>query len=74
MKVCIFQGLEIYHYEMIGYLAEYFINNNIHFEIISNKNEISLEWKNYYNLLFNKNINWIQLLEFDHTKYNYILI
>jgi hypothetical protein len=74
MKVCIFQGLEIYHYEMIGYLAEYFINNNIHFEIISNKNEISLEWENYYNLLFNKNINWIQLLEFDHTKYNYIFL
>ena len=74
MKICIFQGLEIYHYEMIGYLAEYFINNNIYFDIISFHNKISLEWKNYYNLLFKKNINCIQLLDFDHTKYNYIFL
>jgi len=74
MKVCIFQGLEIYHYEMIGYLAEYFINNDIFFEIIANKNNISIQWQNYYNSLFNRNLSWIFLLDFEYDSYDYIFL
>lgn len=61
MKIAIYHGFYNLHFEMLGYLFEYFQSNNILSEIdfYGYINIFSYEWWSFYNKHFNIKLNWI---------------
>ena len=75
MKIAIYHGFEIIHFEMLGYLIEYFIKSKINIDIYADSININdLEWNEYYDKAFNINMNWIDCNIFNHEQYNYIIL
>ena len=74
MNIAIFQSFQC-HYEMIGCMIEYCIQTNIDFTVYCNMmNFKHNEWKLYYEENFNIKLNWKNIFEFNHEKYNYIVV
>ena len=74
MKIALIQGFPYFHYEMLGYLIEYCIVTNIDFTIYTLINQISEEWKVYYESLFKRQLPWSIITSFAHQHYDYIII
>ena len=75
MKIAIYHGFKIIHFEMLGYLIEYFLKSKINIDIYADNININdLEWNEYYDKAFNINMNWIDCKIFNHEQYNYIIL
>ena len=77
MKIAIYQGYIDIHYEMLGYILEYFISLKIPFHLyayaIPNIYD-GFEWKSFYNDLFNVNIPFYNPKEFHPDNYDLIFL
>lgn len=72
MKLAIYQGFLYIHYEMLGYILEYFIQSNLSFDLYCPEESVGQEWKEFY-----ENIFKVKLIFINPTKinpYNYDLI
>ena len=49
MKIAIYHGLYIIHYEMLGYIYEYFKYNNYEYNIYAHLINGGQDWHTYYN-------------------------
>ena len=72
MKVSIFNGFN-FHYEMFGYVIDYF-KSNILLDIYTPISNISIEWKEYYENVFNFKLNWYNVNDYDPNNYDYIIL
>jgi hypothetical protein len=77
MKIAIYHGYMDIHYEMLGYILEYFISSNISFDLyawgIPNIYD-GLEWQTFYNNLFKKNISFMFPKYFNPDNYDLIFL
>ena len=76
MKIALYHGFPNFHFEMLGYLIEYFKLNNIFdkLDIYANINIFSYEWWSFYNKLFNINIKWYKPTKFKQELYTHIIL
>ena len=78
MNIAIFHGLSNMHYEMLGYIIDYFHkmkNNFINVEYYFNpKDKEKIEWLQVYKDVFNIDINWNSIFNFNPDKYNLIFL
>jgi hypothetical protein len=74
MHIAIYSSFTEIHYEMFGYLIDYFISSKINFNIYAPVNKIGLEWKLFYENLLNNKLNWYSPLEFNPEKYDLIIL
>ncbi len=74
MKVSVFHGFLDIHYEMLGYLIEYLLNNNIEYSIYCPNSNISFEWIQFYNNIFKTKLNWKNMVDFNEKNYDYIIL
>jgi hypothetical protein len=72
-KIAIYNGFQ-FHYEVLGYLIEYFLYKNINFDLYSTYNNSSSNWKQFYDRIFNKNIQWLIPNSFNSDNYNIVII
>ena len=70
MNIAIYHGLPIIHYEMLGYLIEYFLISKIKINIYAHISD----WKEYYEKLFQINMIWNTPIKFDPNNYDLILM
>jgi hypothetical protein len=60
MSIAIYQGCTYVHYEMLGYLIEYFKYTKIYnISIYAHSNIISREWKDIYEKILDVKMEWI---------------
>ena len=71
MKIAIYQGFYNMHYCVLGYLIEYCLNNNFEFEIFAYE---YLDWKIYYELVFNMKMTWVNPQLFDIELCDYVFL
>lgn len=76
MNIAIFHGLPNMHYEVLGYIIDYFskinyINVNYYFNPIDTEKN---EWIKIYETLFNININWSSINDFNPDNYDLIFL
>ena len=75
MKIALYHGFTDIHFEMLGYFLEYIKYSNVIINIYSiSDNIIGKEWKEYYEKLFNINLNWINLSLFNPYNYDLIIL
>jgi hypothetical protein len=75
MRIAIYHGFTIIHYEMLGYLIEYFLKSKIEINIYADMSIINdLEWYEYYNKLFNIEMKWYSCNNFNPNNYDYIIL
>ena len=75
MRIAIYHGFTIIHYEMLGYLIEYFLKSKIEINIYADLSLINdLEWYEYYNKLFNIEMKWYKCNTFNPNNYDYIIL
>ena len=72
-KIAIYNGF-YFHYEVLGYLIEYFLQKNINFDLYSTLNNSSNDWKQFYDRIFNKNIKWLIPNTFNSDNYDIVII
>jgi len=70
MNIAIYHGLPIIHYEMLGYLIEYFLISKIKINIYAHISD----WKEYYEKLFQINMIWNTPIKFDPNNYDLIFL
>jgi len=60
MKIAIYHGFYNLHFEMLGYVFEYFKTNNmlLEIDIYCYINIFSYEWWSFYNKIFNVKLKW----------------
>lgn len=58
MKIAIYHGFLYIHYEMLGYILEYFIQSNLSFDLFCHLETIGKEWKDFYESTFNVKLNF----------------
>jgi hypothetical protein len=73
MKIAIHQGFD-FHYEMLGYILEYFISSKIDVDIYCPENNKSNEWKNFYQNIFKAKISFINPLNMNPDNYDLIFL
>ena len=71
MKIAIYHGLNLFHFEMLGYIIDYLINNKFNFDIYSFNNK---EWELLYNKIFNINKEWLNPYSINIHNYDYIFL
>jgi hypothetical protein len=71
MKIAIYHGFNLFHFEMIGYIMDYLINYKINFDIYSFNNK---EWKFLYEKIFNIYKEWLNPMEINISNYEYIFL
>lgn len=59
MKIAIYHGFLVIHFEMIGYVIDYFRSSNIDIDIYSPLNDIGIEWRDYYQSVFKIPLNFL---------------
>ena len=74
MSIAIYHGFSTFHYEMLGYLIDYFITTKISINIYSHNNIISLDWKEQYQKIFNVQINFLNPQDFNPDNYKLIIL
>jgi hypothetical protein len=74
MHLCIFQGFPAFHYEMIGFAIHFCIQNGFTFDVYAHPNELSADWKPFYDELFSLSKPWLKPWELNHSKYDFILL
>lgn len=74
MNIAIYQGFTEIHFEMLGYLIDYFIKSKIPVSIIAHMSQTGLEWKNIYEKIFNINMVWLSPTEFNPDDYELIIL
>ena len=75
MKIAIYHGFDIIHFEMLGYLIEYFLKSKINIDIYAPlTNIINNEWRDYYDYLFKTLIVWHNPLLFNPEDYDLIFL
>ena len=75
MNIALYHGLYDIHFEMLGYFIEYIKYSNISINIYCRSNNISgQEWKEYYENIFNINLNWIDPCLFNPNNYDLIIL
>ena len=74
MKIAIFNGFA-FHYEMFGYIIDYCLSKNIELDIYT-VNVYDINWLEYYNLFFHKNINYYPINRFNYiiNDYNVVIL
>lgn len=70
MHIAIYHGFTNMHYEMLGYMYDFFLTNHIFFDIYAHE---SIMWKKYYDKIFGVK-NWLTPNSLDCSKYNYIIL
>ena len=73
MKFCVFQSF-CFHYEMVGYIIDYFLTNKININYYLNLNYESTEWKIFYEKTFNTTLKWNNFTTFNPENYDYIIL
>ena len=71
MKVAIFQGWDIRHFEMLGYILDFCYKFSLEFVLFSPEFK---DWKPYYDKVFNKDIEWKVISEFRPMEFDYIFL
>jgi hypothetical protein len=71
MKLAIYHGFESIHYEMLGYFIEYILHTKVDIDIYSH---ILLDWKEYYEDLFNIKLHWNNPNLFNPELYDLIFL
>lgn len=74
MNISIFSSFTEIHFEMLGYLIDYFTSSKINFNIYAPISETGLQWKLFYESLFNISINWFSPLTFNPLNYDLIFL
>jgi len=75
MNIAVYHGFKIIHYEMLGYIIEYFLKSKINIDVFADTSLINdLEWEEYYNKLFNINLKWLNCDKFNPENYQYIIL
>jgi hypothetical protein len=74
MKIAIYQGYLNIHFEMLGYILDYFISSIILFDLYNPTNKISLNWNQFYEQLFNKRIPLLDPFDFNPDMYDLIFL
>ena len=75
-RIAIYHGFHHIHFEMLGYLFEYFKLNNILSEvsIYSHINIFSFEWWTYYKKLFDLDLIWHDPIIFNPDNYEFVFL
>jgi hypothetical protein len=87
MKIAIYQGF-LFHYEMLGYILEYFLNSKIvpfdQIDIycwddisiygINDNSSNGKEWKELYETIFNIKLNFIEPIKINPDNYDVIIL
>lgn len=76
MKIAIYHGFPHIHFEMLGYVIEYFKSNNmiLDVDIYSYINIFSYEWWSFYNKIFNIKLTWHNPRIFNSDAYEYVFL
>ena len=74
MNIAIYQGFDYIHFEMFGYLFDYFLTSNFTFDIFTPINNISSDWLSFYNNLFNYKFTFNPINHFNPSKYSFIIL
>ena len=81
MRIAVYQGFDYIHYEMLGYILDYFkhINskyniNTLKFNIYAKLITTGIDWLIYYNKHLNMNISWNEPNLFNPNNYEYIIL
>lgn len=74
MKISLFHGFPTIHYEMLGYIIDYFISMNLEIDYYLFLNDSYIDWSSYYNKNFKTKINFKNILTFDPDNYDFIII
>ena len=76
MKIAIYHGFPHIHFEMLGYVIEYFKSNNmiLDVDIYSYVNIFSYEWWSFYNKIFNIKLTWYDPRIFNSDAYEYVFL
>jgi hypothetical protein len=74
MNIAIYQGFTSIHFEMFGYLFDYFLTSNITFHVFTPINNISSDWLSFYNNVFNSKLTFNPINQFDPSKYSLIIL
>lgn len=74
MKIAVFHDYSDIHYEMLGYLMDYFISTKIQVEYFAEASSIGIEWKTYYENLFKINLNWNKTINFNPKSFDLIFL
>lgn len=74
MKIAIYQGFLYIHYEMLGYILEYFIQSNLSFDLYCPDESVGKEWKDFYENTFNVKLNFINPTLINPENYDLIFL
>lgn len=74
MKIAIYQGFLYIHYEMLGYILEYFIHSNLSFDLYCPDESVGKDWKEFYEKTFGVKLNFINPTQIKPANYNLIFL
>ena len=87
MKIAIYHGFPSFHFEMLGYLIDYFKHSNIKVDTYSHTRvhvqfsldlirtfNIGQDWKEYYEKIFNEPLIWLNPLTINPDNYDLIFL
>jgi hypothetical protein len=75
MNIALYHGLHDIHFEMLGYFIEYIKYSNISINIYAIANNATgIEWKKYYEEIFNKPLKWNDPSLFNPSNYDLIIL
>jgi hypothetical protein len=74
MKIAVFHDFSDIHYEMLGYLIDYFKSTKIQVDFFAEVSPTGKEWKTYYENLFKITINWNQTINFNPISFDLIFL
>ena len=74
MSIAIYHGFTHIHFEMLGYIIEYCIKFNNDFKIFSIDYAIGKDWKNHYEKIFMKELDFYSPCHFSPTEHKLIIL
>lgn len=74
MKIAVFHDYSDIHYEMLGYLIDYFLSTKIQVDYFAEASVFGIEWKSYYEDLFKINLTWNRTINFDPKSYDLVFL
>lgn len=76
MNVALFHGFPTFHFEMLGYIIEYFKFKNLldKLTIYANNNIDSINWLLFYNKIFDIKLIWIEPIKFNSHLHTHVIL
>ena len=71
LTIAIFQGWDIRHFEMLGYLLDFCISHSQEFTLFSPQFK---DWKPYYDSIFKRNIEWKPISDYSPTNFDFTFL